>query len=341
VTGISEANGLNNAGVVVGQEDTVFPFVWHPVQPNGNTGTPTQLPILPTGSAPGSATAFSINSNGDIVGFSEALDANGTLVERAVLWSGGAVRDLGTLIPDIFNPGSFLGSSRAIDINDAGQIVGKSETAFGSEHAFLFDPAVGFMRDLGSLIPLSMVPATPDPSRATSININGDIVGVATALDPSRNPVERAFLLPAGSLFMVDLGTLMPDPANPGGFLNNSGAFGINDSGMIIGTSDAGTDPSGNPLTGAAQFFNGSPPTAMLPVHSDGYDVGPRQHVVGSFDLPTKGFMFHSTTGMVDLTSFASTPGMTITLGTGVNGLGQITAQADVGGSTVGVLITP
>lgn len=100
-------------------------------------------------------------------------------------------------------------------------------------------------------------------------------------------------------------------------------------------------NPSGNLLTGATQFFNGSPPTAMLPVHSNGYDVGPRQHVVGSVDLPAEGFVFHSTTGMVDLTSFASTPGVTISLGTGVHGLGQITAQADVGGSTVGVLITP
>ncbi|PAZ11145.1 hypothetical protein CLM62_36910 [Streptomyces sp. SA15] len=137
VTGLSEANGINNAGVVVGQDDTVFPFVWRPAQPNGPTGTPTRLPILPTGSGPSTATAFAINNNDQIVGFSDALDANGTPVERAVLWTAGAVQDLGTLIPDPANPGSFLGSSRAIDINDVGQIVGKSDTALGVEHAFL------------------------------------------------------------------------------------------------------------------------------------------------------------------------------------------------------------
>jgi probable HAF family extracellular repeat protein len=200
VTGISEANGLNDAGAVVGQDDTVFPFVWQPASLNGPTGRPTRLPILPTGSAPGSATAIAINTHGEIVGTSDRLDANGALVTRAVLWGGGQIYDLGTLIPDPFNPGLFLGSSRGVDFNDSGNFVGKSESAFG-EVAFLFDRTVGAMRDLGSLIPVSMIPAIPDRSRATSINNNGDIVGVSDALAPSGAVVERAFLLAAGALF--------------------------------------------------------------------------------------------------------------------------------------------
>ena len=341
VTGISEANALNNAGTVVGQDDTVFPFLWQPAQPNGTTGTLTRLPVLPTGPMAGEATAMSINNNGVVAGFSAGLDAQGNAVTRAVVWIGGTVQDLGTLIPDLTNPGSFLGSSKAIDINDAGQVVGRSDTIFGSEHAFLFDPAVGVMRDLGALIPISMVPATPDPSRATSINNLGDIVGVSAALDKNGNVVERAFLLPAGAVFMIDLGTLIADPNNPGGFLETSGAFGINDHGKIIGTSDAGIGPSGSMLTGAVEFANGAAPTALLPMQSDGYDIGPGDHVVGSFNLPSEGFVSHATTGMVMLTGLAATSGMTIVGGTGVNSSGQLTALADVGGSPVGVLITP
>ena len=56
ITGASEANGLNDAGEVVGQEDD-SPFVWQPSTPNGAAGTATRLPILPTGANPGTATA--------------------------------------------------------------------------------------------------------------------------------------------------------------------------------------------------------------------------------------------------------------------------------------------
>jgi hypothetical protein len=139
---------------------------------------------------------------------------------------------------------------------------------------------------------------------------------------------------------MVDLGTL-PDLTNPGSFLDYSSAFGINNNGTIIGTADAGMDPNGNLLTGATQLFNGWLPISLLPVQSDGFDVGPNDQVVGSFDVPARGFVFHSTTGLVDLTSFAATAGITITFGTGVNASGQISPLADIGGSSVGVLITP
>ncbi|WP_167402623.1 DUF3466 family protein [Micromonospora viridifaciens] len=332
---MSEANGINDQGAVVGQDDTVFPFVWNPSQPNGTTGTSTRLPILPTGGGPSEATAMAINNNGDIVGFSDALDASGQLVERAVVWSGGGVRDLGTLAPDPNNPGSFLGSSRAVDINDAGLIVGSADTPSGARHAFLFDPQVGAMQDLGSLVSVA-----PDSSRATSINNAGQIVGVSAALDPNGNPTfEHGFLIAAGSGGMIDLGTF-DDPNNPGQFFDNSNAFGINDNGMIVGTSDAGFDAAGNPLTGAAEFFaNGNTPARLLPVQSDGFDVGPNNHVVGSFDAPARGFVLHSSTGLVDLTAL---PGMTGTVlsATGANAAGQVTAIADIAGATVGILIS-
>ncbi|WP_327297160.1 MULTISPECIES: hypothetical protein [unclassified Streptomyces] len=335
VTGISEANGLNATGSVVGQEDTVFAYVWNPTQPNGTTGTPTQLPALPTVGAPGKARARSINANGVICGESEGLDASGNPVTRAVLWTSAGIQDLGTLIPDPGNPGFFVGNSRALHINDNGQIVGASDSATGSEHAFLFDPTTASMTDLGALV-LAGASGTTDTSRATSINSQGDVVGVSNSLDTSGTPVERAFLSTAGSGFLADLGTLLPDPANPGSFLGNSSAFGINDNGTIIGTSDGGGG-----LTGVTRFFSGSPPAPVIPSDSEGSDVGPNDDIVGSIGSPAVGFTENNTSGLVDLTTLAATAGMTVDKGTGVSASGQITASATVGGSSVGILITP
>ena len=92
--------------------------------------------------------------------------------------------DLGTL------PGGTY--SRASGINNNGQIVGYSQTASGSEHAFLYSG--GTMTDLGTL------PGGND-SWATGINNNGQIVGYSyTAL------ADHAFLYSGGT--MTDLGTL-------------------------------------------------------------------------------------------------------------------------------------
>ena len=77
----------------------------------------------------------------------------------------------------------------------------------------------------------------------------------------------------------------------------------------------------------------------MLPTHSDGFDVGPANHVVGTFGANLdQGFVLHSSTGLVDLTVLTGT---TIVDATGVNRFGQVTAVASIGGTNVGVLITP
>src|SRR3712207_5070667 len=56
--------------------------------------------------------------------------------------SGGGITDLGTL-------GGCCSVAR--DINARGQVVGWSRTSTGVEHAFLWDPVTGVMRDLGTL----------------------------------------------------------------------------------------------------------------------------------------------------------------------------------------------
>lgn len=340
-TGLSEALGINDVGQVVGQEDTVSPFVWTPNTPNGTTGSSQQLPLFAIG-GPSEGTATAINANGDIVGFADALDSAGNLVKRAVVWpSGGAtIQDLGTLIQ--IAPGSFIGSSKALAINDNGVVIGVSDSLSGAEHAFVFDPAIGKMRDLGSLIPLTMLPGTPDPSRALGINNQGDIVGEAAAIDASGNLVTRAFLLPTGALLMQDLGTLLPDPANPGQFLGSSSAFAINDAGTIVGTSDAGipTQPSKAP----AFFQPGNAPIVMLPALGEARGVNQNNIVVGSLGAPpVNAFRFDSASGANDdLTALVAVPGTGIEQAFMINAFGQIAANAtNSSGSSVAVLITP
>jgi probable HAF family extracellular repeat protein len=234
----------------------------------------------------------------------------------------------------------FLGNSLAFGINDNKEIVGVSDSILGVEHAFVFDPAIGVMKDLGSLIPFTMLPGTPDPSRARGINNRGDIVGEATAVDKSGNLVKRAFLLPNGAFSMRDLGTLLVDPLNPGAFLGDSSAFGINDAGTIVGESDTGTPTSPNKTPA---FFNaGSSPSGMFPSIGAAKSVEQNNAVVGFIgDPPIGGFMFQSTLGSIDLTTQLGIPGTAIIQAVAINISRQIAAIANNGTTTIAVLLTP
>ena len=102
--------------------------------------------------------------------------------------------DLGTLAGKD-HPGSA--GSDAYSINAQGQIVGRSVTASGSVHAFVWNPrlpngAEGVMTDLGSL-------PGRDASRAYAIADDGRIVGDALIGDSTRgdSDFEHAFLCAA------------------------------------------------------------------------------------------------------------------------------------------------
>lgn len=98
-------------------------------------------------------------------------------------------------------------------LNNNGEIVGRSLTAEGQEHAFLYSN--GIMKDLGTL--------GGNKSIALSINDHGDVVGGSYI---SLNEY-RAFLFSNGT--MQDLGTL-------GG--TASRATGISNSGLIVGSAN-------------------------------------------------------------------------------------------------------
>lgn len=123
-----------------------------------------------------------LNDQGQIVG---GLSGNDDGTGRAFLLAGGVVKDLGTLTPS-------HGYSRAVSINNAGQIVGISSASWFTredERAFLYEG--GVMLDLNPLIPAGSGWVL---HVASDINQQGQIVGRGRL-----NGQERAFLLtPAG-----------------------------------------------------------------------------------------------------------------------------------------------
>ena len=162
-----------------------------------NAGRMTDLGTL-TGDVGSSAQA--INSYGQIVGTSYNAGAIG----HAFLWSGGSMQPLGTLGGTI---------SAAFGINDYGLIVGASTLA-GDRNAHAFVRWNGRLWDMGTL--------GGDSSYALAVNNRGQIVGQSLI---AGDAAVHAFVYQNGR--MQDLGAL------PG--LPNTVATAINNNGDIVG----------------------------------------------------------------------------------------------------------
>jgi len=183
-----------------------------------------------------------------------------------------SILDLGVL------PGDF--ASFANGLNDAGQVVGISQTAGGATHGFLYSG--GSKTDIGSL--------SGGDTYANAINTAGNIVG--SAFNPATGAFQAFRTTPGGSLNAAALLGAFPtagstdsfgygvnaagrtvgyayngtsnhayrttaaggiDAASDLGTLggDNSYAFGINTSGQVAGYSDTAPDINGNSVTHA------------------------------------------------------------------------------------------
>lgn len=163
------------------------------------------------GKLPGflSSIASNANDKGQVVGWSVStanlVDSSATT--HAFLFAGSQMVDLGTL-------GGR--DSKAMDVNESGEVVGLSSLADNITHAFLYRS--GGMHDLGSL-------PGGNFSAAYAINNNALIVGAA------ETPAHLVHAVVWKDHHIADLGTL------PGGL--RSRALAVNDRADAVGYSEA------------------------------------------------------------------------------------------------------
>jgi probable HAF family extracellular repeat protein len=119
----ARAVAVNRSGQVVAVTGNPMPFVGDLDGALYSGGRTVRLGFIPA----------DINDRGQVVG-QRTVDGR----QHAVLWEDGRLTDLGTLGGD---------SSRAIAVNERGQVLGVSRSADGTDHAFLWTS--GRMVDLG------------------------------------------------------------------------------------------------------------------------------------------------------------------------------------------------
>lgn len=196
------ALGINNAGLIVGgstTSTTARPVYWT------SWDYPAQLTALSD-----SGRAFAVNNQSMVVGSSRDShdldvafsEVNGVVTELPTLPGGGTYN--ATLI-----------NSRALAVNDSGQIVGFGLTTGDIYHAALWQN--GAVTDLGTI-------AGGGKSEALAINNGGTIVGFAV----DSAGIDEAISWQNGTM------TVLPHLQYGG----HTVAYGINNAGLVVGRSD-------------------------------------------------------------------------------------------------------
>lgn len=245
--------------------------------------------------------------------FAEGINSLGQVTgedssNHAFIYNAGGMTDLGTL-------GGT--ESEGLGINGSGEVTGESQTTGNANtNAFLFN---------GS----SMVDIAPLLNRSigSSINSTGEVAGYYTG----NSGNDRAFLY--NGTTSSDIGTL-------GGL--SSIAFGINDSGMVVGQSSL----TGNSAAHAF-CYNGSKMTDLGTLggtESIAYSINNSGQIVGNSETSNSVAPFLYSNGqMINLNSLiASNSGWQIRSAISISNNGNITGMGSLnGGADHAFLLTP
>ncbi len=317
-----------NSSVTAGSSNPLQAYLWQ----NGE--------FVPLGVLPGTGTnnfsrGYAVNDDSVVVGESD----NNT--SFAFVYENGVMSGLLRLAGD-----NFRGVSN--DINNSGVIVGSSSNGTASRPTiWTFDGVTYVAADLGT------IRGTPTSTgRAWAINDAGDVVGLSHNIDGT----SQATLWSGGTI--TNLTSL-------GDGLRFSQAFGLNGTGLVVGSSSTGQTvgqligtTSGTGITRAFVWHDGHM-HELLPVnfyapgntgtttnyHSVAMDVndagivvGNSQRIAGSAERAT--IWFDETA--LDLNSLIPTgSGWTLRSAEGINQSGDIVGSGSFGGFTRAFLLVP
>jgi probable HAF family extracellular repeat protein len=187
----------------------------------------------------GALTNTAAGSSATVSGINVSTQISLTLSPDASVYHGmryanGVTTDLGTL---------GGANSYATAINAAGQIVGRSQTAAGVTHSYVWTPGatdgVATNPQMKDLFP------TGGSSQANAINASGQIAGVTAVAGPGMQVNDRAYLYTNGTIKQLPLPTT--------GNYSLSYAYGMNDAGKVVG--EVYTNQA---ATGRAFLYNGA-----------------------------------------------------------------------------------